>query len=803
MTRSRSTCTLCGLETPEPPITAPEVQGGFCCRGCLEVARTLDDTETGSPEPRHSLDVGPDDATGETAFLTVEGMHCTTCEAFLEARVTDHPGVQAASASYPNGMLRVVYDQERLTEDDLSDIVGGVGYMAREREMDDTTDRPTIGRLLVGGFFGMMTMCWYVLFLYPTYAGLPAVESLLDLAGLAGSYVLLNVWVMATIVLGYTGWPVLRGAYVSLLARRPNMDLLVALAACTAYLYSVVVLLLGGREVYFDVTVVIVLAVTAGRYYEERVREGAAGTLTELTKERVNTARRRTAAGIEEVPISELKEGDELVVRASERIPVDGTVVEGTAGVDESLLTGESNPVRVSPGDEVIGGGLLTDGGIVIEATDGSSSTLERVVETLWTVQSERSGAQRLADRLAAVFVPLVLLLSLIVGAVHWVLGAPPSAVVLTSLAVLVVSCPCALGLATPLAITAGVKTALEEGIVFTNDGLFERAPRTATVAFDKTGTLTTGEMQMSKWIGEEEGLKRAAAVEQFADHPLAEAITDRVTSPELPVSDFERYPGRGVGATVEGERVIVGRRDLFNDEGWHVPSRFAKAYREARTEGDIPALVGWNGRARGTLAVGDTPRPGWEEVLQTLAGRRIVIITGDDEDAATQFSDHPAVDEVFAGVPPEAKAEVIQRLRADGPVAMVGDGSNDAPGLAIADAGIAMEEGTQLAADAADAVVTDSDLHAVPRVFETATATRRRIRENITWAFCYNAVALPLAATGVLNPLFAAVAMAASSLLVVGNSMRSLGTERPADRSNTGPTTREDVRSTRHRVGS
>jgi Cu2+-exporting ATPase len=594
--------------------------------------------------------------------------------------------------------------------------------------------------------------------------------------------------------------------------------------------YSTLVLVLGGIEVYFDVTIVIVLAVTIGSAYEDRIRRRAAATLTDLTKERATVARRRTADGIETVAVEDLEPDQEVVVRCGERIPVDGMVVEGSAAIDESLITGESLPVRRDPGDDAVGGALVAEGGVVVEVDD-TEGTADRLLELLWDVQTDRPGAQRLVDRLAAVFVPLVVTLSVLSAAWHLLSGAAVARTLLIGLSVLVVSCPCALGLATPLAISAGIRTGLEDGVVITDSSAFERVPDVETVAFDKTGTLTTGSMRllgseadgMSESAGagdsavaaiessesgvdgddespgpgidaealnsgvdadvealnsgvDAEVLERAAALEQFADHPIADAITDAAPPTEAVVSDVSHYPGSGVGGLVDGETVLVGRESLFAERDWSIPEEYAERYATAREAGVSPAMVGWEDEVRGVLVAGDRPRPEWESVVDDLAAdRRVVVISGDDRRAADRFRNHSAIDSVFAGVPPEAKAEIVERLQRDGSVAMVGDGSNDAPALAAADLGISLERGTRLAADAADAVVTTDDLRAVPTTFDLLEGTRGRIRQNLAWALCYNAVAIPLAVTGLLNPLFAAVAMAASSLLVVGNSARRL----------------------------
>jgi len=767
-------CTLCGLPTPPSPHTASDVDGQFCCRGCLEVARTVDAPADADAET--ALETGPDlDAVdGEEGYLDVEGMHCVTCERFLEATVADAPGVRAAEASYVSGMVRVVYDGDRTAPSRVATAATGHGYEASPTGEDaDASDQRTVGRLLVGGFFGMMTMVWYLLFLYPVYLGVRPEALLVDLSGSAGGYLLANVWLMATVVLGYTGYPILRGAAVSLRVGHPNMDLLVAVAATTAYCYSTLALLLGHTDVYFDVVVVVVLAVSLGDYYQDRIRRRAAGRLADAARERTDRARRRTPSGTETVPRSAVAGGDELVVREGERVPVDGTVADGTAAVDEALVTGESLPLSKSPGDDVIGGATVTDGGLVVRADPEPTSTADRLVETLWNVQSGSPGAQRLVDRVAAAFVPLVFVLAAGTTAVHLLLGSVPTAALLTGLTVLVVSCPCALGLATPMAVAGGIRDALTAGVVITDSSALETAPEVETVAFDKTGTLTTGSMTVREVVGHEETLALAAAVEQFATHPVAEAVVAAGTLPDESVTDFETYPGRGVEATVGERAVLVGDAALFDERGWSVPEDVAVAYADASADA-VPSYVGWDGRVRGAVVVGDDVRGDWEPVVDDLAAdRRVVVITGDDRAAARRFETHTGVDEVYAGVPPEAKAAVVDRLSAEGPVAMVGDGSNDAPALAAADLGVAMERGTRLAVDAADVVVTRDSLAPLPAVFATTEGTRRRVRENLGWAFLYNAIALPLAVAGVLNPLVAAVAMATSSLLVVLNSTR------------------------------
>ena len=792
-------CSLCGLATPPTPVTDSGVEGGFCCRGCLEVQRSLGDLD-GSEANAVRDSIGREGSAaaheaeradeGESAFLGVDGMHCTTCEAFLEGRAATIEGIHAIEASYTSDTVRVRYDPDVRTEGDLPELLSGYGYTARNRSegRPDEDVNETAKFLAGGGFFGMMVMVWYALFLYPTYFGY---DPVVEFGGFDGIYVFANIWVMTSFVLFYTGWPILRGAAVSLRAGVPNMDLLVALAACSAYAYSTLAMGVGRTDLYFDVSVAIILVVTGGNYYEGKIKQRAVGRLSELTQREISDARR--AADGEMIPLDAVEAGERLLVRPGERVPLDGEVCEGRAAVDESLVTGESAPVSKRPGDRVAGGTVVTNAPLVVEVDETVTSTLDRLVELLWEIQSSTPGIQRLADRLATVFVPLVVVAAAAITGWMLVTGRGIAAALLLGLTVLIVSCPCALGLATPLAIAAGIRTATERGIVITAEAVFEDAPDIDTVALDKTGTLTEGSMSVVSIHADarEELLRRAAAVESLSEHPIAEAIVDRAeetvgggdlrtaaeggATPVDPAA-FDR-DSRGVAAPVDGVETVVGHPKFLRERGLRIGEPFPDRIADARTAGDIPVAVGWDGSVRGVIVVGDTPRDEWRAAVDTLSrDRSVVVLTGDEGAAADRFRAVEGVSEVFAGVPPEGKAETIRRLRTRGSVAMVGDGSNDAPALAAADLGIALGSGTQLASDAADAVIVDDDLRSVPETFRIAELTNGRIRQNLGWAFVYNGLAIPMATLGLLNPLLAAVAMATSSTLVVANSARELG---------------------------
>ncbi|ELZ10693.1 heavy metal translocating P-type ATPase [Halovivax asiaticus JCM 14624] len=875
-----SDCSLCELPTPDPPVIDPDVDGTFCCRGCLEVSRTLDDTDSvdrGDVRARVEAaradsvgDTAREDAAGEaaspaagtdavptgfeTAFLAVDGMHCATCEGFVSLLGEREPAVHTVEASYATDTARVIYDPDRLDRDELPAVLSGYGYETRLRDgagRDARADEALVQRLLVGGFLSMLVMPWYVFYLYPSYVGIETGVLSTGAGSAAGSSVpLALLGVFSGGVLCYTGYPVLRGAYVSLRVGRPNMDLLIAIAAGSAYVYSTIALVFGRTHLYYDVTVAVIMVVSLGGYYEGRIKRRATGLLADVTSAGVRAATRRTADGeTETVSVDHLEPGEAVVVRPGERVPVDGTVREGTAAVDESVVTGESMPTTKRPGDAVVGGAIVTDSALVCAVGDDAESTLDRIASLMWEIQSETPGIQRFADRLAAVFVPLVLATAVAVTGWRVARGVPADTAVLTGLTVLVVSCPCAMGLATPLAVASGLRDALERGIVVANATLFESAPAVETVVFDKTGTVTTGEMTVRTVAGEEAAIDRAAAVERYSTHPVADAIVARAAAgadhdelagptnavaPDggaergggtvsdgdpvtaagstalseesghdaengghatettaLDARDFERHPGEGVSAVVcgldergagtdgvderptDGDRVVVGTPTLVERMVGPIPADLGDAIDVARERGRLPVVIGYAGRARAVAVVGDRPRRSWRAVLESVADREVVVLTGDDESATTELREHPAVDRVFAGVPPEGKVATVRRLSAAGVTAMVGDGTNDAPALVAADVGIALGTGTARATDAADAILADGDLATAPAVFELAEGTRRRIRENVRWALLYNAVAIPLAAAGLINPLFAALAMAGSSAIVVVNSSR------------------------------
>lgn len=777
-----TTCTLCDLPTGSRSVREEGVDGEFCCRGCLEVHRLVDDADEpaalADDEPTKPVDPAAGDDDFETAFLSVDGMHCTTCEAFLEATAIDVEGVRDARVSYATELIRLTYDPDAIDRGDLPDAVGGVGYRASEpgeagNENGSVFERY---RAALAVLLAMPVMAPYLLFVYPTYLGIYPESFLYGQTIRTMVFVPLTVW-STLIVLGL-GYPILRGAYVGLAVRRPNVALLVTIAVLAAYAYSLAAFVVGSRHVYFDVAVVVLVVVTVGNHLESRVKRRAVGTHADLAAASEATVRKRRADGsFAPADRADCEPGDRIRVNAGDRVPFDGTVVEGTATADEALLTGESVPRSVAPGEAVVGGATLVEGSVVVEVGEDASSTIDRLVELLWDVQSTNVGAQRLANVFAVAFVPLVVAVAAGATALWLAAGLGTAESLMIGLSVLVVSCPCSLGIATPLSLAAGSARAADDRTIVLSPTVLERITDSEVVVFDKTGTLTTGEMAVEDVVAddEDEVLALAAAVEERSNHPIAGAIVEAAGgAPERAVEDFERER-RAVSATVDGREVRVGHPEAVRSVGWEIPDRFAAAIGTTRERGFHPTVVGRDGTACGVVAVRDGPRENWEAVVGALSaeGRRIVVLTGDDERATHWLGDHPAVDEVFAGVRPEAKEAIVRRLRTEGTTTMVGDGTNDAPALARADMGIAIEGGTDVATEAADVVVLDGDLGALPDVFEVSRTTRRRIRQNLGWAVGYNLLTVPLAVAGLINPLVAAALMGASSLLVVANSSR------------------------------
>jgi len=775
-------CTLCGLETPSPPITDEDTQGVFCCSGCLHVYQLLDELEEEQAEELRQQTIRARKNENQNssipknckeAFFKVDGMHCATCESFVESVATRKKGIYKSEASYASEMLKVYYDPDEVTPEHIPGSLSKMGYEIYDiNEEGNREDLNELGRLIMGGFLGIIGLLLYSLFLYPSYI---SGEGFVPLTAEEQFFFISNIFVMTSFVLFYTGYPILRGAWVSISVLKPNMDLLIAIAAVSAYLYSFGALLTGTTEVYFDVTMAIILVVSIGNYYEKRIKAGKYDLLADLTEKSIDHARVRRNGQLKKISVSDIHPDDEIVVKAGERIPVDGTVTGGEGVVNEALMTGESKPVSKKNGDKVLSGTILTQNALTIQTDEEVQSTLDQLIQLMWNIQSSRGGKQRLADRIAAYFVPAVLLLAIITFGYQLLGSTSATEALLSALAVLIVSCPCALGLATPLAIASGLKSGLEHNIIFKTAALFEQESADM-VAFDKTGTLTTGTMHLIDKGTNNLALEYAAELEQLSSHPIAQPIAKEAKQKIEAINNFKSY-STGVSGEINGVGVFVGKPEWLSKIGFAIDSELLTTIEQKRSQGNIPVGVAWDGKVHSLLAVGDLLREDTLDAITTLKrdNKKIALITGDSKEAGEAMQQQLNTDFLFSEIRPESKSNIIRKLKKLGTVAMVGDGSNDAPALAEADLGIAFGDLTAIAAESAQVVIPEERLTLVPAVFEIIRNTKNRIHQNLGWAFLYNIITIPLAIAGVINPLFAALAMATSSLLVVSNSSRKM----------------------------
>jgi Cu+-exporting ATPase len=565
-----------------------------------------------------------------------------------------------------------------------------------------------------------------------------------------------------------------------------NMDTLVSLGTTAAFVWSVAALLAGkSDQVYFDSAAVIVMLILVGKVLENRAKRRASAAIQALMDLQPPTARVQRDGTILELPVAEVRVGDVVVVRPGEKIPVDGTVLEGATGVNESLLTGESLPVEKQPGSEVIGGTINGTGAIRYRATRvGGDTTLAEIVRIVEAAQGSKAPMQRLADQVAGVFVPIVMGIAVVTFGLHWWLAHNLAAAVINAVAVLVIACPCAMGLATPTAIMVGTGKGAEEGVLIRGGDSLEKVRHLKTVIFDKTGTLTCGQPEVVDIVplagaNPAELLAVAAAVEQSSEHPLGEAIvraaTQRQVAPPQGLSDFAYTPGRGIRARFAKEAVLLGNRRLMEESGV-VLGEAEQALAALESEGKTTVLVARGNRLVGVLGIADPAKAEAAHVVEALheLGLRVMMLTGDTRPTAEAIARAVGIDEVIAEVLPQEKLEAIARLQKRGQVvAMVGDGVNDAPALAQADLGIALGSGSAVALESADIALPGDDLRGVVRAIQLSRRTVRIIKQNLFWAFIYNIVAIPVAALGWLNPMIAAAAMAFSSVFVVTNSLR------------------------------
>ncbi|MFP4445355.1 MAG: heavy metal translocating P-type ATPase [Desulfosudaceae bacterium] len=737
----------------------------------------------------------------KTETLAVTGMTGANCAANIERALNKKTaGVSGAAVNFATERVNVSYDPEKVSLDGLIAAIEKAGYGAMAIDAGaDSDDSETIAREAEiqdqAVKFGVG-----VLFALPLFVLSMGRDFGLIGAWSHAAWVNWLFFALATPVQFYTGWDFYTGGWKSLRNKSANMDVLVAMGSSVAYGYSVALMLFPvlGDHVYFEPSAVIITLIKLGKLLEARTKGRTGSAIKKLAGLRPKTATVLRDGQETTVDLSDIAINDTVLVRPGERIPVDGVITKGLSAVDESMLTGEPVPVDKKPDDRVVGGTINGQGLLTITASAvGADTVLCQIIRMVQEAQGSKAPIQALADRVAAVFVPAVILIAFITFGTWWGLTGEPVTAMIRLVAVLVIACPCALGLATPTAIMAGTGKAAENGVLFRRGEAIEALARVDTIVFDKTGTITEGRPKVVDVVpvsGKKEDaaelLRLAGAVEKGSEHPVGRAVVSAADEQDLELPDPENFSatsGMGVTGLIDGQKIMAGRLSWFADQGWETAD-LAQTAERLQTQGKTVLAVFAEEQPRGLISVADTLKPDSADVIQTLKkyGLTVVMLTGDNRQTGEKIAAEVGIDRVEAEVKPEEKSQVVQQLRDEGArVAMVGDGINDAPALARADVGVAIGTGTDVAIETADIILSSGSLMGVLRSLAVSRDTMATIRQNLFWAFGYNVLLIPVAA-GVLypfaglplllrqlHPILAALAMAFSSISVVSNSLR------------------------------
>ncbi|OBG62161.1 cation-translocating P-type ATPase [Mycobacterium sp. E735] len=726
--------------------------------------------------------------------LEIAGMTCASCAARIEKKLNRLDGVAAtvnyatekAALTVPSG-----YDPQLLIA-----AVEQAGYTAA---LPQRREEPAPGKRADADLAALRTRLITSLVLATPVIAMAMIPALQ-----------FRYWQWASLVLAapvvvWGGRPFHAAAWANLRHGAATMDTLVSIGTLSAFLWSLYALFLGtagapgthdrfeptirtsdgAGNIYLEVAAGVTLFVLAGRYFEKRSKRTAGAALRTLLELGAKDVAVLRGGGETRIPVDRLTVGDQFVVRPGEKVATDGVVVSGSSAVDVSMLTGESVPVEVGPGDGVTGATVNVGGRLVVRATRvGDDTQLAHMAKLVEEAQSGKAEVQRLADRISSVFVPVVIGIALATLGAWLALGFPATAALIAAVAVLIIACPCALGLATPTALLVGTGRAAQLGVLIKGPEVLESTRRVDTIVLDKTGTVTTGKMTLLDVVGADRTdraalLRYAGALEDASEHPIARAIAKAAKAElgRLPAAEgFTSSEGNGVRGIVDGHAVVLGRASLLADCGQPLSDELSAVKDRAEAEGKTAVVVGWDGRARGVLIVADTVKPTSAEAVRRFKGLGLtpILMTGDNRGVAERIADEVGIAQLIAEMMPADKVAAIKRLQAEGKVvAMVGDGVNDAAALATADLGVAMGTGTDVAIQAADLTVTRGDLRAAVDAIRLSRRTLTTIKANLFWAFGYNIAAIPLAALGALNPMLAGAAMAFSSVFVVANSLR------------------------------
>ncbi|WP_053217344.1 heavy metal translocating P-type ATPase [Virgibacillus senegalensis] len=717
----------------------------------------------------------------EKADLDVFGMTCAACSNRIEKVLNKQEGVSQAAVNLTTESATIEYNPVLVNPNTLIEKIRKLGYDAKpkaeseekqtykEKELQDKKTKLIISAVLSVPL--LLTM-------------------LVHLFNMRVPDLLMNPWfqfALATPVQFIIGWQFYVGAYKNLKNGGANMDVLVALGTSAAYFYSLVEALrtIGNPgympHLYFETSAILITLILFGKYLETRAKSQTTNAISELLHLQAKEARVIRDGKEMMIAVEEVAVGDHLVVKPGEKIPVDGTVVKGRTSVDESMLTGESIPIEKDAGAKVIGSTINKNGSIEMEATKvGKDTALASIIKVVEEAQGSKAPIQRLADVISGYFVPIVVGIAIVTFGI-WIVFVSPGQLepaLVAAIAVLVIACPCALGLATPTSIMVGTGKAAESGILFKGGEHLEGTHQIQAIVLDKTGTITKGKPEVTDFSGDEEALQLLASAEKGSEHPLAEAIVTYATEKGvdfLDVDDFTAIPGHGIEATISGKHVLVGNRKLMQNH--HIEmENYEEMLVEHEKNGKTAMLVAIDGKYRGTVAVADTIKETAPQAIKQLKelGIEVFMLTGDNERTAHAIARQVGIDHVIAQVLPEEKSDKVKEIHLQGKkVAMVGDGVNDAPALVTADIGIAIGTGTEVAIEAADVTILGGELLLIPKAIKISHATIRNIRQNLFWAFGYNTAGIPIAAVGLLAPWIAGAAMALSSVSVVSNALR------------------------------
>jgi Cu+-exporting ATPase len=724
----------------------------------------------------------------EIIQLDVKGMTCASCVAHVEKGIKKQDGIDMASVNLATEKATVSFDAKLTNIEEIIRSVEDAGYaaaVASEEEASETAAKRKRQLVRLKRQIIVSALLSFPLVM----AMFAAIFNIGELMFLHDPVLQL---ILATPVQFYIGLRFYRGAWKSLVAGNPGMDLLVALGTSAAYLFSVFngfiapELGIASTGLYFEASAIIITLVVLGKYFEMKAKGKTSEAIQKLMGLQPKTARLERDGKVIEVPISDIVPGDIVLIRPGDRFPVDGSVLEGRTAVDESMITGESMPVEKQSGDNVVSGTVNSYGSVRITAEHvGKDSVLARIISVVEEAQGSKAPIQQVADRVAAVFVPVVLGIAVVTLLIWWLAFGSVSQAIISAVAVLVIACPCALGLATPTAIMVGTGKGAQRGILIKNGEVLQAAEKITAVVLDKTGTITLGKPEMQKIIPLQDGvdehrlLQVAASLEYGSEHPLSRAIVDAAEDQGIALSrvdDFFAVPGRGIAGAIDSTEYIIGtegflrEREIAFDE-------YAQQKAELENQGYTVVILSDTSRPQALIAISDSIKEHSKQGVRLLKdiGVEVYMITGDNQRTATAIGAAAGIDadHILSEVLPEGKADKVKELQGTGhTVAMVGDGVNDAPALATADTGIAMGQGSDIAMESADITLMRGDLREIAAAIHLSRKTMRKIRQNLFWAFFYNSIGIPFAAVGLLSPIIAGAAMAFSSVSVVSNSL-------------------------------